>query len=220
MHFNPVTISLNGFKILFKILFTYCAGVEKLVIFVPEWYLAKVGTIKYVDPSRGRQLRDYSEQVTKLCPERQKYFEDLKRFYQGGKRVYQGELPEMKLYVALQTYYNAKIESVAIFHGIDILKMNLEKLSVSEKDFVIINATCRCITVIEVKNALGAGQSVEKSIKQLKEAKKDLEAWFSTEGLEHWVYNPMIYTEENRVQINCSECKKFIIVGMKNIYDK
>ena len=92
------------------------------MIFVPEWYLAKVGTIKYVDPSRGKELRDYSEQVTNLCPERKEYFEDLKRFYQGGKRVHQGELPEMKLYVALQTYYNAKTESVAIFHGIDILK--------------------------------------------------------------------------------------------------
>ena len=108
IHFNTVTISLISFTILFKILFTHCAGVEKLVIFVPEWYLAKVGTIKYVDPSRGKQLLDYSEQVTNLCPERKEYFEDLKRFYQGGKRVHQGELPEMKLYVALQTYYNAK----------------------------------------------------------------------------------------------------------------
>ena len=67
------------------------------------------------------------------------------------------------------------------------------------------------LLVIEVKNALGAGQSVAKSIKQLKEAKKDLEAWFAAEGLEHWVYNPMIYTEKIEVQINCSECKKFIM---------
>ena len=36
-------------------------GVGKLVIFVPEWYLAKMGTINFVDPSRGRQLHNYSE---------------------------------------------------------------------------------------------------------------------------------------------------------------
>ena len=69
--------------------------------------------------------------------------------------------------------------------------------------------------MIEVKNNLGAGQSIEKSIEQLQEAKEDLEAWFAAEGLENWIYNPMIYTEKNSIQINCSECKKFIIEGME-----
>ena len=33
-------------------------GTKKLVIFVPEWYLTKA--IKYVEPSRGQELLDYT----------------------------------------------------------------------------------------------------------------------------------------------------------------
>ena len=68
--------------------------------------------------------------------------------------------------------------------------------------------------VIEVKNTLGAGDSVTKSITQLLEAKEDLEAWFATEGLENWTYRPMIYAEKIEIDINCSECKRFVIIGM------
>ena len=148
-----------------------------------------------------------------LCPERKRYFNELKNFYAGGQRMYRGEIPEKNLYFALQTYFNSKDEIVAIFHGIDILKMNLDKVKVNEKDFVIINATHQCIIVIEVKNTLGAGDSVEKSIKQLQDAKEDFEAWFATEGLEHWRYIPMVYTEKIESEINCSVCKQFVIRG-------
>ena len=149
-----------------------------------------------------------------LCPERKRYFNELKNFYAGSQRMYRGEIPEKNLYFALQTYFNSKDEIVAIFHGIDILKMNLDKVKVNEKDFVIINATHQCIIVIEVKNTLGAGDSVEKSIKQLQDAKEDFEAWFATEGLEHWRFIPIIYTEKLDIEINCSQCEQFIIVGM------
>ena len=189
-------------------------GSQKCVIFIPEWYLAKA--VRYVDPSRGPELQQYSEQSANLCPERRMYFEDLKKFYMGGQRTYGGEVPERNLYVALQTIFNSINDSVAVFHGIDILKMNLEKFKVNEKDFVIINVTRKCIIVIEVKKTLGAGDSIGKSIYQLREAKGDLEAWFSTEGLHNWVFIPMIYTEAIEPSIDCDKCSQYIIEGMKN----
>ena len=188
-------------------------GTKKLVTFVPEWYLTK--NPKYADPSRGPQLQEYSEQIanSQLCPERRKVFEDMKKFHVGGQRTQRGEHPEQELYDALQAYFKSKNESVAVFHGIDILKMNLERFKVNEKDFVILNATRKCIIVIEVKQTLGAGESIEKSIKQLGEAKEDLEAWFGTEGLEHWTYIPMIYAEKVEPDIDCYRCNQHIIEG-------
>ena len=93
-----------------------------------------------------------------------------------------------------------------MFHGIDILKINLDKVKVNEKDFVIINATHQCIIVIEVKYTLGASSSVEKSIKQLQDAKEDFEAWFGTEGLHHWMFIPLIFTEKviKKLPFDCS----------------
>ena len=188
-------------------------GTGKLVTFVPDWFLTKAP--KYVDPSRGPQLQEYSEQMAneQLCPERKKVFEDMKKFHLGGQRTQRGELPERKLYDALQSYFDSKNERVAIFHGIDILKMNLDRFKVNEKDFVILNATRRSIIVIEVKQTLGAGDSIEKSIHQLSEAKEDLEAWFGTEGLEHWTYIPMIYTEKVEPAIDCNSCNQHIMEG-------
>ena len=129
--------------------------------------------------------------------------------------LYSGELPERVLYHALQAYFCEKNESVAVFHGIDILKLNLEKFKITEKDFVIINSNRRCIIVIEVKKTLGAGNSVEKSFQQLKEAKEDFEAWFGTEELHKWIFIPMIFTEEIQQNITCIECLKYIIEGKK-----
>ena len=61
-------------------------GNRRLVIFVPDWYLTRLP--EYVDPSRGRELQNYSAQVTGQCPERKKYFEDLRNFYMCGERKY------------------------------------------------------------------------------------------------------------------------------------
>ena len=191
-------------------------GTGKLVTFVPEWYLTKAP--KYVDPTRGPQLQEYSKQMAneQLCPERRKVFEDMKKFHVGGQRTQRGELPERELYDALQSYFKSKNERVAIFHGIDILKMDLDRFKVNEKDFVILNANRKCILVIEVKQTLGAGESIEKSIKQLTEAKEDLEAWFGTEGLEDWTYVPMIYTEKIEPDIDCDRCNQHVIEGNVN----
>jgi hypothetical protein len=187
---------------------------SNLVIFVPEWYLTKAP--KYVDPTRGPDLEKYSEEVasSSLCPERKKYFDDMKKFHIGGQRQHRGELPERRLYDTLQKYFKNSNDTVAVFHGIDILKLNLDRsFKVKEKDFVIINATRKCIMIIEVKRTLGAGDSIEKSEAQLSDAKEDLEVWFGTEGLHEWLYIPMIYTENIDPVLGCDECNKFVIEG-------
>ena len=187
-------------------------GSGRLVIFIPEWYLTKKA--EYVEPSRGARLQEQSENAASMCPERRRYFEDLKKFYMAGQRTHRGELPEQNLYAALQSYFHDSLDSVAVFHGIDILKMNLDKFKVNEKDFIIIDASRRCILVIEVKSTLGAGNSVEKSIQQLKEAKEDLEAWFATEGLHHWLFIPLIYAESIDPTIDCNGCNEHIMKGL------
>ena len=187
---------------------------KNLVIFVPEWYLTKAP--KYVDPTRGPDLEKYSEEAAAAssCAERKKYFDDMKKFHIGGQRQHRGELPERRLYDTLQKYFNNSDDTVAVFHGIDILKLNLDRnFKVKEKDFVIINPTRKFIMIIEVKRTLGAGDSIEKSEAQLSDAKKDLEVWFGTEGLHNWLYIPMIYTENIDPVLGCDECTKFVIEG-------
>ena len=75
-------------------------GKKKLVVFVPDWYLTTA--IKYVEPSRGRELKKYSREAADLCPERRKYFEEQEKIFMGGERQYAGELPERNLYDALK----------------------------------------------------------------------------------------------------------------------
>ena len=94
------------------------------------------------------------------------------------------------------------------------MELNLDRnFKVKEKDFVIINPTRKFIMIIEVKRTLGAGDSIEKSEAQLSDAKKDLEVWFGTEGLHHWLYIPMIYTEKVDPVLSCNECNRFVIEG-------
>ena len=129
--------------------------------------------------------------------------------------MFRGEIPERSLYEELQNRFANRNENVVVFHGIDILKINIDKpFKISEKDFVIVSATYRCIMVIEVKKTLGAGDSLQKSIKQLLEAKIDLEAWFGTEGLHHWFYIPVIFTDNINSTISCDICMQFIIKGI------
>ena len=187
-------------------------GEKNLVIFVPEWYLTKAP--KYVDPRRGPELEQYSQEAANLCPERKKYFDDMKKFHIGGQRQCTGEVPERRLYDILQEYAKNSDETVAVFHGVDILKLNVDRaFKVKEKDFVIINATRKCIMIIEVKRTLGAGDSLAKSEMQLLGAKEDLEVWFGTEGLHNWLYIPMIYTDKIEPVISCDECHKLVIEG-------
>ena len=188
-------------------------GTQKLVIFVPEWYLTKA--VKHVDPSRSALLRQYSADAANACPERKRYFETMKKFHIAGERTMCGDLVERNLYNILQNRFKKRDESVVVFHGIDILKLNLDRaFRVSEKDFVIISATYQYVMVIEVKKTLGAGQSVEKSNLQLLGAKLDMEEWFDTEGLHNWKYIPLIVTENITTTINCDLCRKYIIEGM------
>ena len=138
-------------------------------IFVPDWYLIKA--VKYVDPGRGPGLQKYCETAMSTCPERKEYFQDMKNFHIGCQRTFRGEQPERNLYDSLKKLFKNSKEKVAVFHGIDILKLNLEKaFTFKEKDFVIINATYKYVMVIEVKKTFGVADSVEKALKQLSEA--------------------------------------------------
>ena len=88
-----------------------------MVIFVPEWYLTKA--VKYIEPSRGPQLGQFSHEAANACPERKKYFEDMKKFYIGGQRTVRGEIPERSLYEALQERFINGNESVVEEPGQD-----------------------------------------------------------------------------------------------------
>ena len=67
---------------------------------------------------------------------------------------------------------------------------------------------------VEVKKTLGAADSITKSIEQLREAKDDLEAWFSTEGLHNWKFIPMVYPELIEPALDCKGCQKHIMEGL------
>ena len=69
---------------------------------------------------------------------------------------------------------------------------------------------------VSLSLTLGAGDSIEKSIQQLSEAKEDLEAWFGSERLEDWTYIPMIYTERIEPAIDCCWCNQHIMEGNVN----
>ena len=125
---------------------------SKLAIFVPEWYLTKPQALKYVDTSRGSFLRSVSEESAKKWPIRKKYFCDNEKFFIGARRAYSGDLPEKHVYEVLRKRFVNSDKIVAIFNGLNILKLNLANtFKLSEKDFIIINATHKYIMVIEVK---------------------------------------------------------------------
>ena len=61
-----------------------------------------------------------------------------------------------------------------------------------EKDFVLVCPNNKCIIVIEAKNTLGAGDSLDKSMDQLLNTKADLESYFTSNVLTE---NPWMSSE-------------------------
>ena len=90
-----------------------------------------------------------------------------------------------------------------------------------EKDFVLVSATHQCIVVIESKSTLGAADSINKSMDQLRNTKSDLESYFSSDVLKEnpwmsseWVFVPMVYCEEIEEGVEISPtCEDFVIKG-------
>ena len=195
-------------------------GDTKLVIFVPDYFLNKA--VKYADPKRGDEVLKNLKQVAESNPDRKEEFEKHSDAVLGAKRVYRGEVPERKLYEALQDHCGKNEESMAIFHGLNVLKFDPERQdnNVNEKDFVLVSGTYRYIAVIECKKTLGTGESVEKSLQQLRDTKLDLESYFRNcilddeELSSDWVFIPIINCEEIEEGVNvCKSCESHIITG-------
>ena len=197
-------------------------GETKLVIFVPDYYLTKA--IRYVDPKHGEQVMKKLEAAARLNPDRKDELAKRSNALIGAKRVHRGEVPERNLYDALKDYCAKTDESIAVFHGLDILKFdpNRQNNNVNEKDFILVSASYGYIMVIECKKTLGTGESIEKSLQQLQDTKKDLESYFrygisdtESEMSGDWIFIPMIHFEELEDSVNyCQSCEKHIIKGI------
>ena len=196
-------------------------GDTKLVIFVPDYFLNKA--VKYADPKRGDEVLKHLKQVAESNPDRKEEFEERTNAFIGAKRVYRGEMPERNLYDTLQDHCSKSDESMAIFHGLNILKFDPERQdnNVNEKDFILVSATHHYIAVIECKKTLGTGESVETSLQQLRDTKLDLESYFRNSILDDeeelssdWAFIPIINCEEIEDEVNvCKSCEPHIIKG-------
>ena len=196
-------------------------GDTKLVIFVPDYYLNKA--VKYVNPICGNDVLKNLKEVAESNPDRREEFEKHIDAVRGAKRVYRGEVPERNLYDALKDHCAKSDESMAIFHGLNIVKFDPERPdnNVKEKDFILVSATHRYIAVIECKKSLGRGDSVDKSIQQLRDTKLDLESYFRNSILDgeeelssDWAFIPIINCDEiEDGVIFCESCEPHIIKG-------
>ena len=195
-------------------------GDKKLVIFIPDFYLNKA--VKYVNPNRGDEVLKNLEEAAELHPERKEEFMKHRNALIGAKRVHRGEVPEVNMYNALTERFDKGDETMAIFHGLNITKFDLERQdnNVNEKDFILVSGTYRYIAVIECKKTLGTGESVDKSLQQLRDTKLDLEAYFRNcilndeELSSDWVFVPIINCDEIEDGVNvCKSCESHIITG-------
>ena len=102
-------------------------GLSKLVVFIPEFYLNKA--TEYVDPEDGaRRLRDCEDlALAETNPERRKDLKKHKNKFLAGKRTWMGEYPELNLYDALTKYSEKKEKSLAVFHGLDLVKFDPDR---------------------------------------------------------------------------------------------
>ena len=102
-------------------------GLSKLVVFVPEFYLNKA--TEYVNPEEGPKLledcKDLADAETN--PERKKHLKKHENKFLAGKRTWSGEHPEMNLYNALTKYSKKKKKSLAVFHGLDLVKFDPDR---------------------------------------------------------------------------------------------
>ena len=196
-------------------------GDAKLVIFIPDYFLNKA--IKYVAPEKGQELLENLEKVKVLRPDMEEDLEKHRKIVLGAKKMYGGEVPEVNLYKALQERFSKNDESLAIFHGLDIMKFDPDRQdnNVCEKDFILVSATHGYVAVIECKRTIGKDKVDKKSVQQLKDTKGDLESYFRNFVLESdqqfspdWIFIPLIYCEDVEGESNhCGLCENHIIKG-------
>ena len=102
-------------------------GLSKLVVFVPEFYLNQA--TEYVNPEDGPKLLSDCEDLVlaETNPERKKRLKKHKNKFLAGKRTWMGEYPELNLYDALTKYAMDKNESLAVFHGLNLVKFDPDR---------------------------------------------------------------------------------------------
>ena len=102
-------------------------GLSKLVVFVPEFYLNKA--TEYVNPEDGPKLLGDCEDLVnaETNVERKKLLEKHKNKFLAGKLTWMGEYPELNLYDALTKYSIEKDESLAVFHGLNLVKFDPDR---------------------------------------------------------------------------------------------
>ena len=194
-------------------------GQNKLVIFIPEFYLSKA--FNYVDPNRVNEVLEnlYEAQVNR---ERRYEFKEHEDALLGAKRVHAGKVPNVNMFNTLKERFDNGSETVAVFNDLKIMKLDLEQQAnnVYEKDFIIVSETYRYIAGIDCMRTFGT-EGFERRLQQLYDTKSDLEIYLKsgilpdgTEITSDWIFVPLIYCEELRDGMNlCDACDKHIIQG-------
>ena len=102
-------------------------GFSKLVVFVPDFYLNKA--TEYVNPEDGPKLLSDCEDLVsaETNPERRIHLKKHQNKFFEGKRTWKGEYPELNLYNALTKYAMEKNESLAVFHGLNLVKFEPDR---------------------------------------------------------------------------------------------
>ena len=102
-------------------------GLSKLVVFVPEFYLNKA--TEYVNPEDGPKLLSDCEDLVsaETNPERRNHLIRQENKFLAGKRTWMGEYPELNLYDALTKYSKEQNESLAVFHGLNLVKFDPDR---------------------------------------------------------------------------------------------
>ena len=169
---------------------------EKVQFFVPDFFLTKASNNLMPGQEKKRLLEINSH--LEENPDDVHLFEMTQQTINSAQRKYRGDRPEMELFEALKDYFSKRDEICIVFNGhnlynIDITMPGKQTYNLVEKDFIIVNLTRRYIMVIEVKNTYGAGNSVEKADKQLRDTMESIKAYFGADLDESWSYISVLY---------------------------
>ena len=142
-----------------------------------------------------------------------------------------GERLEIDLFKHLKARYEDLDESLAVFHSLEILKLDGANDSPIERDFVLVSATYGYIMAIEVKKNLektdtskgsrfeknGELGSLDKAVNQLKRTFEDLKSYIKSGilpddiNIEDWIFVPMVYHKTEKDVTICESCRQHIL---------
>ena len=214
---NLIEVTEYLFQRDFPKLFDLNEQSTKVQDFVPDFFLTKA--FNNLKPGQEKERLCEINSFLKENPDKANQFLDTKKSINEAQRVTRGDQAEMHFLEALKNYLSNKDEICIVFHGhnlynIDITMPGKETPNLVEKDFIIVNLTCRYIMVIEVKNTYGAGKSAEKADKQLRDAMESIQAYFGADIDESWSYIPVVYCTQ--VKDNETPSGAYLIQGKFN----